>query len=196
MANKKNIQQEFVSLVLASLTPLLGVLLLDWDVHAVMFIISWEIITLSAMLGWLFNYPVRSTAMAILLMILFAPAGFLFWVVLAETWGDGPRDTWGMVTDLATITWISLVFVTLHTLLTTRNKMEIARVRGASISSNDRILLRWLFSIFLPFGFLALLLVTWNSLNSWTLAAVLMLKLAVDTGFFLFEHRQKIRGQS
>lgn len=187
--------REFLSLALATGVPVGGVLLLGWDAHSVMFILSWEMITTSALLAWLFNYPARSTAAGVALVAVLAPIGLMMWVLLAESHGQGVRDTGSSIAALARTTWISLALTTLHAAVAFHRRTRLASAIGTAQSTNDRILLQVVGQVFLPFAVFAGIMVAETSLGSWTLAGVLTIKSTVD---LLFSKRRlaRIRGAS
>lgn len=173
--------REFASLALADAVPVFGVLLLGWDAHAAMFLLSWEVIVTSAVLAWLFNYPERSTAAGRALAVLLSPTGLLMWAVLERTYDEASFGV--MVGELFAQTWVSMVLIALYAIVSCGHAMADARERGARVEVNDRILLRWLFSVFLPFAVFAGVIGGWKSMGAWSLAAVLTAKTIVDLAF-------------
>lgn len=174
----RRFRQEVGGLIIAGAMPVVGVLLFDWDRYAVMFIVSWEVMTTSAVLAWLFNYPDRSTLAATLLALTFAPTGLLMWVVLADDY-EGARFG-GMVRELSGQTWIAMMLTAVYAGLACRGAMLEARKRGTSIEENNRILIMWLASVYLPFVVFTLVMAAGSSMGTWSLAAVLLVKTAVE----------------
>ncbi len=169
---------EIASFLLAGVMPIFGVILLGWDAYAVMFLLSWEVITTSAVLAWLFNYPERSTIRGISFVILLAPVGLLMWMVLDIAYEEARLAA--MVGELFAQTWIAVCLITLYAGLACRSAMAEARVRGASIEQNNRILITWIAAVYLPFFVFAVVMAGVKFIGVWALAAVLMVKTAVD----------------
>jgi hypothetical protein len=168
--------------VLSDLIPVGGVVLLGWDSHAAMFILSCEVIAGALVVGWLFNYPERSHAAGVMLAGVFVPVGFLMWVVLADGF-TSPRSVSRTVATLWPQTWFAVATMLLHTLVSCRTSMRRAGHRGASIAVNDRLLLRWIFGSFAPFVVFAGVAVAGPSLGALGLAAVLVTKSVADVAF-------------
>ncbi len=190
---RNHLKHEMFSLGLSVLVPVLGVLLLGWDAHAIMFIVSFEAILLSASLMWLFNYPERPTWKGILLVIVTFPAGLLLMIVLNETYNDWTYRSTDMVRDLIIISWPSLLITAITMAQTLRNKMRTAQQEGASIENNNRILLKWLFKVFILFAVFTWIFVGWSRLDGWSLAAILLVKALIDMSFFYFDNGSEIR---
>ncbi len=55
VSQKMQFGWEIIGLIFAGTVPIFGVLFYAWDAHAVMFILSCEVIALSAVLAYLFN---------------------------------------------------------------------------------------------------------------------------------------------
>ena len=165
---------------MSDLVPAAGVAWFGWDVHAALFVLSCEVLILAAALGWIFDYPRRSTLRGILMMILLLPVGLLMWVVLAKVRGTTPESVVGTVATLAPVTWPALVSLVIHGLTTTRQSMARARDEGASIRVNDGILLYWFAGVGGPFLVFVAVAVVGRSLGAPGLAAILLAKAVAD----------------
>lgn len=174
--------------VVSDLVPVAGVVLLGWNAHAAMFVLSCEVIAGAFMAGWLFNYPERSTAAGITLAVLFVPVGFLMWVVLASDFG-APRSVSRTVATLLPQTWFAVAVMLVHTAVAGLSSMRRARRRGASLAVNDRLLLRWIFGGFVPFVVFTGVAVAGRSLGALGLATVLLTKSLADVAFQARERR-------
>ncbi len=128
--------REFASLALADAVPVFGVLLLGWDAHAAMFLLSWEVIVTSAVLAWLFNYPERSTAAGLALAVLLSPTGLLMWAVLERTYDEASFGV--MVGELFAQTWVSMVLIALYAIVSCGHAMADAR-DGAPASRSTTV---------------------------------------------------------
>jgi hypothetical protein len=168
--------------VVSDLIPVAGVVLLGWDRHAALFILSCEVIAGAFVVGWLFNYPERSHAAGLTLAALFVPVGFLMWVVLAEGF-TSPRSVSGTVATLLPRTWFAVAIMLGHTATSCLSSMRCARHHGASLAVNDGLLLRWIFGGFAPFVVFSLVSVAGPSLGPMGLAAVLLTKSLADLAF-------------
>ena len=168
--------------VLSDLIPVGGVVVLGWDSHAAMFILSCEVIAGAFVAGWLFNYPDRSHAAGLTLGALFVPVGFLMWVVLASDLGP-PRSVSRTVATLLPQTWFAVATMLGHTAVSGLSSMRRARRRGATLAVNDRLLLRWIFGAFVPFAVFAGVAVAGPSLGALGLATVLLTKSLADLVF-------------
>ena len=168
--------------VFSDLIPVVGVVLLGWDTHAAMFVLSCEVIAGALVVGWLFNYPERSHAAGVMLAVVFVPVGFLMWVVLAEGF-TSPRSVSRTVATLGPQTWFAVATMLLHTVIAGHASMRRARHRGTSIAVNDRLLLRWIFGGFAPFVVFTGVAVAGPSLGPLGLAAVLLTKSGADVAF-------------
>jgi hypothetical protein len=171
---------EIIGLVVAGLVPILGVAFWEWDAYALMFLLSWEVIITSAVLGWLFNYPERSAVAGLAFALVLAPTGLLMWVVLDKAY-DNARLL-SMIRELASQTWIAMVLIAVYAGQACRSAMREAHVHGATIERNNRILISWILSVYLPFLVFVFILVGVNTVGVLTLAGVLIVKTAVDIG--------------
>ena len=171
---------EIISLVVAGLVPILGVVFWGWDAFALMFLLSWEVIVTSAVLGWLFNYPERSTVAALLFMLVLAPTGLLMWIVMEESYESGRLVP--MVRELASQTWIAMLLIAAYAGQACLSAMREAQMHGATIERNNRIIVSWLLSVYLPFLVFIFILVGVTTVGVLTLAGVLAVKTAVEIG--------------
>lgn len=184
--------REMVSLALATFTPVLGVLLLGWDVHAAMFLLSCEVIATSILLGWLFNYPDRSPLAGALLVLVMAPASLLMWVVLAKSYAER-RGTVAMVVELMSETWFSVLFIVAYAAIACRSRMAHAAKTGTSIRRNDRILINWILQVFIPFAVFAWIMAGWKTLGTWGLAVMLAVTAVLQ---LVAQRRETIAGST
>jgi len=169
---------EIAGLVIAGLVPIVGVLFFGWDVYAVMFIVSWEVIVTSAILGWLFNYPQRSTIAALGLVLVFAPVGLLMLTILDKAY-EAARFA-GMIRELFSQTWVAIALIAIYAGLACSGAMAKARERGVSIEANNRTLIMWIASVYLPFTVFAGVMAAEKSMGVLSLAAVLAVKTTVE----------------
>ena len=93
-----------------------------------------------------------------------------------------------MVGELFMATWVSILFIAAHALIACRNKMREMGKLGFSIDANNRILIRWLLSVFVPFFVFVMLLAGWKQLGTWMLAGVMTVKAGIDV--FVFRRDQ------
>lgn len=182
--------------MVADLVPAVGVAWFGWDVHAALFVLSCEVLILAAALGWLFDYPRRSTLRGILMVILLLPMGLLTWVMLAKIRGTVPESVVGTVAALAPVTWPALASLGVHGVTATRRAMARAREQGASIQVNDQILLHWLAGVAGPFVVFVAVAVAGRSLGAGGLAAILVTKALADLWFQERAFRQGSRPSS
>lgn len=182
---------DLVGALLMIVIPVIGVMAWGWDAYEIMFVLSWEVILTSFALMWLFNYPERCALAGIGLAFAGLPVGLLMWLVLDMSYEEARFS--GMIAHFFSVTWLALAVIAANVFFYCRKSMAEAQLRGASIRSNNRILLRWLYSVFLPFFVFAILMAGWKSMNVGVLLGVLMAKAMVDVFIRMIEHNKLLR---
>ncbi len=115
------------------------------------------------------------------------------WLILERSYQGGNARIGEMVTDLFVVTWYSILVIAAYAILACRNGMADANEHGARIEVNNRILLKWIFSVFLTFAVFAWVFAVWESVGVWSLAILLAVKAIVQMTFLVFERNRQHR---
>ncbi len=109
-------------------------------------------------------------------------------IFLNVTYEDWTYGFVAMVRGLVAVTWISPLILLFDAIQSFRHKMQDAKERGATPKNKNRILLTWIFRVFVLFCVFTWIFLAWGELHGWSLAAILLVKAGIEWTFFYVRH--------